>query len=109
MFNNTQNDEINGLIGQAPPQSISGMPPLFSPFDMPPPIPSYHYFIAMNGQQYGPYNAQQMAQMVRAGQLALTSKVWRQGLEEWLDLSSLPELTSSLVPTVPTNLPPPLN
>lgn len=114
LFSNTQNDEVNGLIGQAPAHSISGMaakltPPLISPFDMPPPIPSYHYFIAMNGQQYGPYNAQQMAQMVRAGQLALTSKVWRQGLEEWLDLSSLPELTILLIPTVPTNLPPPLN
>ncbi len=110
-----QNNAVNGLTGQAQNQPSTVMPPPLTPppltpVGMPPPLTSHQYHIGINGQQYGPYNAQQMVQMVQAGQVALTSKVWRQGLDAWVDLNTLSELTNLLTPAVapPPFMPPPL-
>jgi Tubulin like/GYF domain 2 len=60
------------------------------------------YFLGVNGQQYGPYTAQQITQFVHAGQVVPAStKVWRQGLAEWMNLAALTELSSSLQQTMP--------
>ena len=82
-----------------------GMPP---PLGLAPPV-LHQYFLGVNGQQFGPYTAQQISQFVQAGQVAVaTTKVWRQGLSEWMDLGSFAELTGTsqvapplLVPSAP--------
>lgn len=69
----------------------------------------HQYYLGLNGQQTGPYPAQLLIQMIQIGTLPLASKVWRNGLAGWVEISSLPELTSLLSPATPANLPPPLN
>ena len=46
----------------------------------PPPMPTVQYMIAVNGQQTGPYNMQQLQQMVQMGQFTPQTYVWKQGM-----------------------------
>ncbi len=68
----------------------------------PPPIPSAaNYMLAVNGQQNGPYNMQQMQQMATAGQLTAQSLVWCQGMATWETAGSRPDLVSLFAPLAP--------
>jgi hypothetical protein len=90
-------------------------PPLMAPPPLMPaqPLPEYQYHLGVNGQQFGPYTATQIVQMVQAGQIApAQTKVWRQGLASWSDLLQFPELAllllSPAAATPPPLMPPPL-
>lgn len=50
---------------------------------MPPPPPISAYFVAVNGQQTGPFNLQQLQAMTQSGQLTRQSLVWKQGMAAW--------------------------
>lgn len=102
------------------PASAS-MPVMFAtpamPGAMPPPLGGlpqqlvHQYHIGVNGQQYGPFGTQQLAQMLAAGQIAvLGTKVWRQGLPAWVELNQLAELALLLQspPPLSSATPPPL-
>ena len=68
----------------------------------PPPIPgSVQYMIAVNGQQYGPYNVQQMQQMAQSGQINAQTLVWAQGMPQWVAAGSVPELAQLFMATPP--------
>ncbi len=92
--------------------------PLASPFGMPsltpvmaPPLVEYQYFLGIDGKQQGPFTAQHIGQFVRAGQIVpAATKVWREGMPAWADLSQFPELASVLFSAPPplTSAPPPL-
>ncbi|MBG6221904.1 hypothetical protein IWX79_002839 [Janthinobacterium sp. CAN_S1] len=87
------------VFGMAPPP-LGGMPP---------PLVEYQYFLGINGQQQGPFTAQQIVQYVQAGQVVpSTTKVWRAGLPAWLDLVQFPELALLLLSAPPPLTPPPL-
>ncbi|MGK5006760.1 tubulin-like doman-containing protein [Janthinobacterium sp. LB2P70] len=92
----------------APAAAVFGMapPPLGG---MPPPLVEYQYFLGINGQQQGPFTAQQIVQYVQAGQVAPgTAKVWRAGLPAWADLAQFPELAPLFLSAPPPLMPPPL-
>ena len=87
-----------------------------SPFGMPAPAPSmappplveYHYFLGIDGKQQGPFTVQHIAQFVRAGQIVpAATKVWREGMPAWADLSQFPELASVLGSAPPPLMTPP--
>lgn len=87
-----------GILSAVPPSLVS----------MPPPLIEYQYHIGINGQQYGPMLAQQVGQMVQANQIPLVgTKVWRQGLSGWVELSQLSEL-ATVLPSASPQSPPPL-
>ncbi len=68
----------------------------------PPPVPgAVNYMLAVNGQQYGPYNMQQMQQMAGAGQLTAQSLVWCQGMSAWEPAGNRPDLASLFAPAAP--------
>ncbi|MFN3342071.1 MAG: SPFH domain-containing protein [Flavobacteriales bacterium] len=74
---------------------------------VPPPLPGQvKFFVAANGQQYGPYEMQQLQQMVQGGQLTRESMVWKEGMSGWLAAGTVPEL-SSIFGAVPPPPPPP--
>ncbi|MEG1328773.1 MAG: DUF4339 domain-containing protein, partial [Janthinobacterium sp.] len=86
-------------FGMAPPP-LGGMPP---------PLVEYQYFLGINGQQQGPFTAQQIVQYVQAGQVVPgTTKVWRAGLPAWVDLAQFPELAPLFLSAPPPLMPPPL-
>lgn len=74
---------------------------------VPPPLPtSVLYTVVVNGQQYGPYNVQQLQQMAQSGQINANTLVWAQGMPQWAAAGSVPELMQLFAPPPP--LPPTL-
>ena len=76
----------------------------------PPPPPVTTYFVAVNGQQTGPFNLQQLTQMFQAAQLNKESMVWTQGMAAWTQAGQVPQLAgvfNSVPPPVPP-MPPPI-
>ena len=72
----------------------------------PPPIPQdVQYFVAVNGQQTGPFTTQSLIQLKQAGQFNPTSLVWKQGMAGWLQASQVAEL-ASIFNSVPPPIPP---
>lgn len=84
---------------QAQPQASPGTPP---------PLPgqsAVQFFVAVNGQQQGPYPIATLQQMVQQGSLTRDTLVWYQGMAAWTKASEVAEL-ASLFAQVPPPLPP---
>ncbi|MBP5364436.1 MAG: SPFH domain-containing protein [Bacteroidales bacterium] len=72
----------------------------------PPPIPpAATFFVAVNGQQTGPFDMGTLSQMAASGQLTRDSLVWKQGMPAWTAAAQVAEL-SSVFGAVPPPLPP---
>jgi membrane protease subunit (stomatin/prohibitin family) len=78
-------------------QNAGGAPPL--------PNAGVQFFVAVNGQQQGPYTLSTLQQMSQQGSLTRDSLVWRQGLSAWIKAGEASEL-SSLFGAAPPPLPP---
>lgn len=104
----------------AAPQPQAGPavpPPMPGAAPVPPPIapqPEIKLFIAVAGQQYGPYNMDMCKQMVQGGQLTPQSMVWMEGMTAWSPASQVPALqalfapaSSGMPPLPPTGAPTP--
>ena len=75
---------------------------------MPPPPPVTQYLLSVNEQQVGPFNMQQLQQMVMNGQLLTNTFVWKQGMQNWVEAGQVMELQSlfnSMPPPPPPMLP----
>ncbi len=71
----------------------------------PPPLPlQMQLFVALNGQQTGPFDAAVIQQMAQSGQLTKKTLVWKQGMAGWEAAEQVPEL-NSVFGTVPPPLP----
>ncbi len=75
---------------------------------MPPPPPATQYLLAVNGQQTGPFNMQQLQQLVMNGQLQNNTFVWKQGMQNWAEAGQIMEL-QGLFSAMPPPPPPPVN
>lgn len=58
----------------------------------PPPPPTIAYSVSLNGQTAGPFNLQQLQQMVQNGQLTQNTHVWKQGMAGWELAGNVQEL-----------------
>ena len=75
---------------------------------VPPPAQGVvNYMLSINGQQYGPYNMQQMQQMAKTGQLTARSYVWCAGMPAWEMAGNRPDLASLFTPAAPPMPPTP--
>ena len=73
----------------------------------PPPPPQIQYSVSVNGQTAGPFNWQQLQQMVQNGQLQKNTHVWKQGMAGWEVAGNVQEL-ANLFGAVPPPPPPPV-
>jgi membrane protease subunit (stomatin/prohibitin family) len=73
----------------------------------PPPPPTIAYSVSLNGQTAGPFNLQQLQQMVENGQLTPNTHVWKQGMAGWEIAGNVQEL-ANLFGAVPPPPPPPV-
>lgn len=84
---------------------VTAVPPVIPGASVPPPIqkpePNIQLYLAVNGQQYGPFNYTQCKQMVQTGQLTAQTLVWQQGMSAWTAASQVPELDELFAPVVP--------
>jgi membrane protease subunit (stomatin/prohibitin family) len=72
----------------------------------PPPPPQIQYNVSVNGQTAGPFNWQQLQQMVQNGQLTKNTHVWKQGMAGWELAGNVQEL-ANLFGAIPPPPPPP--
>jgi membrane protease subunit (stomatin/prohibitin family) len=86
----------------------------------PPPVPGAAVgggplFLAVNGQQHGPFEPGLVIARARAGDLSPETLVWRQGMASWVAAKDLPELAAAFAqsgagatpPPIPGAVPPP--
>ena len=89
--------------GTAVPPAIPGMastpPPII-------PVSDIKLFIAVGGQQYGPYGMDLCRQMVTSGHLTPQSTVWMEGLPTWTQAGLVPALQPLFAPSMPPSMPP---
>ena len=82
--------------GQAHPQNSSSAPP--------PLPPQVQFFVAINGQQTGPFDTAALQQMAQSGQLTRETLVWKQGMASWAEAAQTAEL-AMIFETIPPPLP----
>jgi len=96
---------LENVLGEfARPTPAAGVAP--PPLPAAPAQPQYQYYLAVNGQQNGPYPFSHLQQWITARQLDVTVLGWREGLGQWLPLGQIPEL-APLFAAAATPPPPP--
>ncbi|MBX3376923.1 MAG: SPFH domain-containing protein [Phycisphaeraceae bacterium] len=85
------------MAGVAAGSASGGTPPT------PPPIPAVAFFVAINNQQAGPFDASALRAKVAGGELRPETLVWKQGMASWAPAREVPELAAVL-----NSAPPPL-
>lgn len=90
---------MQGSMGGAPAPAAAA----------PPPLPSYH--VALNGEQAGPFNMEQMQAGLASGNMKPTDLVWTDGMAGWTAANEVPALAtlfSSPPPLPGQGTPPPV-
>lgn len=72
----------------------------------PPPAPVSQYYVAINGQQSGPFSVPQLQQLAQQGQINIQTLVWKQGMAGWEPIANVAEVASALMPQTPPAMPP---
>lgn len=73
----------------------------------PPPLSTAAFFVAIGGQQQGPFQPPALQPYISAGQVTRETLVWRQGMAAWMPAAQVPDL-AGLFAAAPPPLPPPL-
>lgn len=98
---------VGGAVGQniagAMNNMMGGINQQIAPGDVPPPLPTAVYHVAVNGQATGPFALSTLAQMAANGQLTGDSLVWKNGMAQWEKAASVDELKGlfSTMPPIP--------
>ena len=67
--------------------------------------PDVSFFVAVNGEQKGPFDISTIKQMVQADMLNADTYVWKEGMAEWkhaVDTPELKPLFKIVPPPIPT-------
>lgn len=94
-------NQMSQTLGQpaAQPQAGGGA-------DAPPPLPQQAaFFLALDGQQSGPYDSAALRDLARQGRLTPETLAWRKGMPQWTPAAQIPEVADALG-DVPPPLPP---
>ena len=98
-------------LGKAVVKEIdNAMAPSKSSGSMPPPLPHTNmktYYIAVNGEQYGPCSIDLLTKLVNSSQIDKNTLAWTEGMASWQAVADIPDLVKVLFPSN-TATPPPL-
>lgn len=76
-----------------------------TPGSVPPPLPNaVQFFVAIEGQQQGPFPLDQLQTLVQSGKLSRETLVWKQGMDQWKAADQVTDL-NSFFQSVPPPLP----
>lgn len=81
-----QTSQMSQMPGMPQMPGMGGMPP------MPGSVPQVQYMVNVNNQATGPFNWNQLQQLVQQGQLTQQSYVWKQGMAQWDMAGNVAEL-----------------
>lgn len=101
MMGGAMGHQMSGMMNNMGQQMQQSM-------NTPPPPPNTNYFVAVNGTQSGPFNMQQLAQLVQNGQIGVQTYVWKQGMLNWEFAGNVVELQALFMPPAPGQTPPPM-
>lgn len=107
MMNNMGNTVNQNMQPQQPQQQTP--PPM--PGAVPPPMPQQsvqQFFVNVNGQQYGPYDANTLAQLAQNGQINQQTMVWCDGMPAWAPIANVPSLAAMFQTPQSGAMPPPM-
>lgn len=100
MMGGAMGQQMAGIMNNMGQNMQNGM-------NQPPQMPNVQYFVAVNGQQSGPFNMQQLQQTVLNGQLTKQTYVWKQGMANWELAGNVQEIASLFAPPSPNGIPTP--
>ncbi len=83
----------------APPPMIGATPP--PPPPPPPPPQELKIFYTVNGQTFGPLNADQLKAKIAAGEVGRQTLVWSEGMTDWQAAATVPAVAPLLVAVPP--------
>jgi hypothetical protein len=90
------------MFGQSMQQ---GQQQAAAPAAAPPPVPAaVTFYVAVGGQQSGPFDLATLQQQVASGALTKETLVWKAGMAAWTkagDVADLASLFASMPPPVP--------
>lgn len=106
MMGGAVGQQMAGMMNQMGAAMNQMNPGLGQPGMTPPPIPVSQYYVAVNGQQTGPYTVAQLQQYAAAGQFTADSLVWKNGMAGWAAAREVAELSPLFAMQTPP--PPPI-
>ena len=118
---NQMNQNMPGMTPPGLPPQGAGAPPPMPDTGAPPPMPgagavppapgaapAFQFSVSVEGQTYGPFDMNALAQMAAAGQINAQSMMWREGMPAWQQAGTLPELAPLFAAAPPQGgMPPP--
>jgi membrane protease subunit (stomatin/prohibitin family) len=99
------------LIGGAMGNQMAGMmnqmgQNIVQQQNTPPPLPQIQYNVSLDGQAAGPFNWEQLLELVQNGRLTKNSYVWKQGMNDWVLAVDIQELERLFIIVSPPPPPP---
>jgi membrane protease subunit (stomatin/prohibitin family) len=84
----------------------AGQPQAGYPQGPPPPPQATAWHVAVNGQTKGPFNDQQLAQMISGGEVSGSTTIWCAGMPGWQPATQVPQLAAYFQAAPPPPPPP---
>lgn len=94
----TQQSQMGAAMGMSATPQMPGM-------QMKQATPQVSYMVAVNGQQAGPFDWNQLQQLVSQGQLTQQTYVWKQGMSNWAFAGQVLELQPLFMNAAPPQIP----
>ena len=92
-------------LGAAPQMPGMGGAPQMPGMQMKQATPQVSYMVGVNGQQAGPFDWNQLQQLVSQGQLTQQTYVWKQGMPNWDFAGNVQELHPLFMNAAPPQIP----
>ena len=92
-------------MGAAPQMPGMGGAPQMPGMQMKQATPQVSYMVGVNGQQAGPFDWNQLQQLVQQGQLTQQTYVWKQGMANWAFAGQVQELQPLFMNAAPPQMP----
>ena len=107
VLNNATDNGINAFRQQAQMGAAMGMgaAPQMPGMQMKQATPQVSYMVGVNGQQAGPFDWNQLQQLVSQGQLTQQTYVWKQVMPNWDFAGNVQELQALFVNAAPPQMP----
>ena len=106
-FRQQQQAQMGAGLGMSAVPQMPGMgaAPQMPGLQMKQATPQVSYMVGVNGQQAGPFDWNQLQQLVQQGQLTQQTYVWKQGMPNWDFAGNVQELQPLFMNAAPPQMP----